>query len=52
MRGFTKAAALLSSTIFSASAFVIPDTGSLSVGDSTAVVEYRGFCWSHYCHLT
>ena len=41
MRGFTKAAALLSSTIFSASAFVIPDSGSLSAGNSKAIIEYR-----------
>ncbi len=48
MRGFTKAAVLLSSTLASASAFVIPDSALVSIGDSKSVVEYSELL--HYCH--
>ena len=41
MRGFMKAAAWLSSTLASVSAFVIPDATSPGVGDLKSTVEYR-----------
>ncbi len=50
MRGFSKAAALLSSTLISASGFVIPDSGSLSVDSSKAIVEYRRSYYFRNCH--
>ena len=50
MRGFIKAAALLSSTFISVSAFVVPDPESLGVGDSKATVEYRKSPRSRDCH--
>ena len=51
MRGFTKAAVLLSSTFLaSGSALVIPDPTSLSVDDPKSIVDYREWHYCHGCH--
>ena len=54
MRGFSKAAALLSSTfLISASGFVIPDSGSPSVDNSRTLVdlvEHRESYYFRNCH--
>lgn len=48
MRGFTKAAVSLSSILAPVSAFVIPESASLNVGDSKSIVEYRELLYD--CH--
>ena len=51
MRGFTKAAALLSSTLTSVLAFVIPEPAPSSLGGLKSTVEYRELRYV-FCHKT